>query len=656
FILAAYFFALDITYGFAKSRFAWGALWALGYLIVSVGYVAMIVVRPGISPPRRIAAMITDMTTLSALMYFGREAGSPLYPIYLWITFGNGFRYGNRYLAYSALVSLAGFVAVVAATSYWRGQPHLAGGLIFGLMALPAYIATLIRKLTEATARAEHANQAKSRFLAVMSHELRTPLNAIIGYSEMLEEESEERGLGEIVPDLQKIRSAGKHLLSLINDVLDLSKIEAGRTELFVESFDTGALVKDIATTVRPLLDRNANRLEVHCAADVGTMQSDQTKLRQVLLNLLSNAGKFTERGVIALSVWRVRDADGDWMNFVVRDSGVGMTDEQIGRVFEAFAQADASITRRYGGTGLGLAITRRFCHMMGGEIAVESRPGAGSTFSVRLPAAMALSEPSAGAAGRVTAAADDAPTVLVIDDDPNVLELLRRILGREGYRVATALTGEAGLALARELEPTAITLDVLMPGTDGWTVLGALKADPALAAIPVVMLTMLDDAAMGYAFGASEFLTKPVDRVRLLQVLAQYRDGGRENVLVVEDDVVTRELLVRTLEQDGWSVSAAQDGREGLEAVARVTPRLIVLDLVMPELDGFEFVEALRRNPAWRGIPVVVVTAKVVTDEDRRRLNGSVERIVQKGAQPVEALLEAIRDAVAARTPGMPG
>ena len=346
----------------------------------------------------------------------------------------------------------------------------------------------------------------------------------------MLEEEAEDSGQAGFVPDLQKIRAAGRHLLSLINDILDLSKIEAGKLELFLETFEVRATVTDVATTVAPLVEKNANRLEIRCADDVGRMHADLTRVRQVLLNLLSNACKFTQRGTIGLSAGRERGADGsEWLVFRVQDSGIGMTPEQMAKLFEAFSQADASTSRHYGGTGLGLAITRRFCRMMGGEVSVASVAGQGSTFTVRLPAS--VGDPRSETAATVAAAAPPAPpagpvsgTLLVIDDDPEARALMRRFLGKEGFRIEEAHDGETGIRLARELKPDVITLDVLMPGMDGWAVLGVLKGDPELAGIPVVLATIVDEEHLGFALGASEYLTKPIDRDRLIAVLEKYK------------------------------------------------------------------------------------------------------------------------------------
>ncbi|MGE0130550.1 MAG: response regulator [Blastocatellales bacterium] len=502
-------------------------------------------------------------------------------------------------------------------------------------------------KLAEQEKLATAANQAKSTFLANMSHELRTPLNAVIGYSEMLQEEAEDLGQGEFIPDLRKINAAGRHLLELINSVLDLSKIEAGKMELYLETFEVKNLIADVAAVIEPLIARNTNRLQAGCAPDAGAMRADLTKVRQVLFNLLSNASKFTESGTITLDVAR-RD---DWLIFRVIDNGIGMTPEQMDKLFQPFTQADASTTRQYGGTGLGLTITRKFCEMMGGEISVESEPERGTTFTVKLPAQVGEAKSQAErAASPMIEVSADAPLILVIDDDPAVQELMKRFLNREGFRVASALDGQVGLRLARELRPAAITLDVMMPGMDGWAVLSALKADAVTADLPVIMLTIVDEKNLGYALGAAEYLNKPIDRERLLALLAKYRPDVQTGlVLVVEDDPATRDVLRRLLEKEGWQVTEAENGWVGLERLNAQTPHLILLDLMMPEMDGFAFVEELQKDSLRRAIPVVVITAKDVTVEDRLRLNGYVEKILEKGAYSREELLREVRVLVSA-------
>jgi signal transduction histidine kinase/CheY-like chemotaxis protein len=507
--------------------------------------------------------------------------------------------------------------------------------------------ARLFREIGDKSRQLELADRHKSEFLANMSHELRTPLNAIIGYSEMLQEDAADLGVEQFTDDLKKVNAAGRHLLELINAVLDLSKIEAGKMELYLETFDVAGLVRDIAAVIQPLAGKNANRLEVGCPDQIGTMRADLTKVRQALFNLLSNACKFTERGMISLGV--VREAlDGqDWMVFSVSDTGIGMTPEQLARLFEVFSQADAATTRKYGGTGLGLALSRRLCRMMGGDVTVESESGRGSTFTIRLPASVA--EPVEEATPTVVSTESVLPgvgTVLVIDDEAAVRDLMQRFLTKEGFRVVTAPGGEDGLKLARELRPDAITLDVMMPGMDGWAVLTALKADPDIADIPVIMLTIVDDRNLGYTLGAADYLTKPIDRDRLVTVLKKYRRDLP--VLIVDDDAVLRQLLRRILEPEGYKVVEAENGRVALDRLRGVSPSVILLDLMMPEMDGFEFVTEFRRHEAWRAIPIVVITARDLSRDDHERLNGYVQKILQKGANGRDQLLAEVRELVA--------
>jgi signal transduction histidine kinase/DNA-binding response OmpR family regulator len=501
-------------------------------------------------------------------------------------------------------------------------------------------------ELSMARDEALAANRAKSTFLANMSHELRTPLNAIIGYSEMIQEDSQDAGHGEYTEDLERIVSSGRHLLGLINDVLDLSKIEAGKVELHAEDLDVAELVAGAAETIRPLVAERGNTLEVASGEELGSMHSDATRLRQVLYNLLSNAAKFTSAGTVTLSAQREREAGGDQIVFRVRDTGIGMTPEQMALIFEAFSQAESTTTRDYGGTGLGLAITKRFCEMLGGSVGVESEPGVGSQFEVRLPAIMPseVAEP-VSASSPAGVRSEPTTTVLVIDDEPTARDLLRRTLEREGYAVACAADAEEGLRLAREIRPDLITLDILMPHVDGWSVLTDLKSDAELDSIPVVVVTMTDDQEFSTALGAAEYMSKPVDRKRLAAIVRRLAGSTHEvEVLVVEDDASTRELLARTVAREGFGVVEAGNGIEALARLEESIPSAILLDLVMPEMDGFELLSQLRQDERFRSIPVVVVTAKELTAQERQQLLSSAERVLQKGGYDKETLLDEIR------------
>ncbi|MFC4601277.1 MHYT domain-containing protein [Cohnella hongkongensis] len=523
------------------------------------------------------------------------------------------------------------------------------------LQRLNDHLEELVRERTAQLEKAHdeaiQANRIKSQFLANMSHELRTPLNAIIGYSEMLTEEAMELGEPAFAADLEKISKSGKHLLALINDILDISKIESGKMEVYLEECQLGSMLQDVFSTVQPLVENNGNRLETKW--DEGVMTTDATKLKQILLNLLSNAAKFTRNGTIRVEGLRMEKKGKDGYMIRVADSGIGMTEEQLGKLFQPFTQADSSTTRKYGGTGLGLAITQRFCDMLGGEITVESRPGEGSVFSCWLP--MIQGDSSGQALQRLEAKTkassaaefdgEGQVSILLIDDEPVNLQLMRKYLADEGWTLAFAESGAEGLLLSKKLKPKLICLDILMPSMDGWSVLSELKKDPELREIPVVILSMTNDKQLGYALGASEFLTKPLNRDQLVEMMDKHlTNKTSEPVLVVEDDVTTSEMMAKLLGKEGYTVLTAGNGRLALDKLAEEKPGLILLDLMMPEMDGYQFLAELKKREEWSSIPVVVVTAKSLEAEESMKLNGYVKRVLQKGSFEPTQLLSEVR------------
>ena len=499
-------------------------------------------------------------------------------------------------------------------------------------------------ELEAARDAAESANRAKSVFLANMSHELRTPLSAVIGYSEMMEEELDDLGQTALLGDLGKVKSNARHLLSLINDVLDLSKIEANRMDVFGEKVEVANLVDDVAAAVDALVMKRNNTLIISRAADLGTMNTDVVKLRQCLFNLLSNAAKFAENGRISLGVTRSAESDGDWVEFRVTDTGIGMTPEQVHRLFERFSQADETTTRKFGGTGLGLAITRAFSRLLGGDILVESVYGKGTTFTLRLPADMPEVMPveEAGSPHSERPTSPSKGNILVVDDDAAQRGLMSRFLERQGFTPFTAGDGEAGLDMARRLKPRAILLDVMMPRMDGWAVLSALKADAEIASIPVVMVTFVHDSGLGASLGAADYLTKPVHWEKLKLVMDRFREAEGD-VLIVDDDPDARLRLRSVLQRSGWSTREAADGQEALDQVVHGPPRVILLDLTMPVMDGFGFLIALREKPGCTDIPVVVLTARDLSSDDRRRL-ASADRVFSKGATSLSQITAELR------------
>ncbi len=521
-------------------------------------------------------------------------------------------------------------------------------------------------KVQERTVELEHAmiaandaNQAKSAFLAKMSHELRTPMNAIIGYSEILLEDAEDDDNEDAAADLNKILAAARHLLGLINDVLDLSKIEAGRMDLFIEEQAVEGLVEQVRSTTAPLVAKRANEFQVVFASEVGVIRTDATKLRQILLNLISNAAKFTEQGTVTLKVARDGDGDDGHVHFAVSDTGIGMTPEQCERVFEAFSQADASTASKYGGTGLGLTISRQFARLMGGEISLTSEVGKGTTFTLTLP--IAADGEAAKKAG-ASAVSEDHPVakakaelvsavvrVLLVAEDESLAAGVQAQLANESYDVTHARSRADAFEFARREPPDVILVDVLMESESAESLTSRLKQESSLATIPVVLLTRVEDGSKpGLALGAQDYLSKNEVETALAPILQRnLSDRSNLRVLVAEDDDTIRHMVGRLLSREGWEVVLAPNGRAAMEAMRDTAPALVLLDLMMPELDGFGVLREMRADELLRHVPVVVLTSLDLTGSVRQLLKQQTDRVLQKGSYSKEQLLAEVRDAV---------
>jgi CheY-like chemotaxis protein/anti-sigma regulatory factor (Ser/Thr protein kinase) len=477
-----------------------------------------------------------------------------------------------------------------------------------------------------------------------MSHELRTPMNAIIGFTRLVM-----RRTKDILPtrehdNLGKILTSADHLLNLINDILDLSKIEAGRMEVHSSSFALEPLVDLCLRTVEPLVRSDGLRLTKEIEPGLSPLFTDQDKLKQIVVNLLSNAVKFTDEGTITVTA---RQRHGQ-VAIAVRDSGIGIPADKLELIFEEFRQVDSSTTRRYSGTGLGLSISRHLARLLGGDISVQSSVGLGSSFTVIIPLRYQATRPAMASLTAPSPAppavqADVGRVVMAIDDDPDVVYLLQENLAEAGYRVVGATSGEEGLGKARELRPFAITLDILMPHKDGWQTLHELKADPVTRDIPVIVLSIVDNKDLGYRLGAFDYLLKPFDREAILTALAHI-PSHQGRLLVVDDDPQVIDLVRQLLTGEPYEIVAATDGQEALVAVAEKRPDVILLDLLMPQMDGFGVIDHLQQDPQSRQIPVIVLTAKTLTAAERTTLDQTARAVIQKRGLDRDTLIQELR------------
>ena len=494
---------------------------------------------------------------------------------------------------------------------------------------------------------AEQANKAKSAFLANMSHELRTPMNAIIGYSEILTEDATDNQHQEYIPDLKKINSAGKHLLQLINDILDISKIEAGKMELDIQDINFASLAQEVADTSEALVTKNGNTLKIIKDESIQDITGDSVKIKQILFNLISNAAKFTENGTITLG-YKTHQDDNNFLSIYVQDTGIGIEKDKAAKVFEEFGQADSSTTRKYGGTGLGLSLVKKFSELMGGSIKLESEIGKGSTFTVTIPKNISTSESVAEDVKNNEEIETGKKVILVVDDDKSARDLIKRNLEKEGYIVLTASNGDEAIEIANQKNPHLITLDIMMPKKSGWETLKSLREYIKFKDTPVIMISMLDDDNTAKGLGADDYLKKPVDRNKLIDAITKQKEKMKNNNIMIIDDLKdNRDIVKRHLKDYNFNFSEADNGKDAIEKLQTKPVDGIILDLMMPVMDGFEFLTRIKEYNRLKDIPIIVLTAKDLNSDEVINIEKDVSLIIQKTDLGEKAIKELVNNLV---------
>jgi signal transduction histidine kinase/DNA-binding response OmpR family regulator len=579
---------------------------------------------------------------------------SPWFIWYLAAASGTAFALGKRaayvvgalntiaYLALLAFLDEGPLLIAVTRMLFLFGASSFFINGIANLQRKRLEVRKLAADLAIANEGIQQADRMKSQFLANMSHELRTPMNSIIGFSEILIERLEGKIDPKQVTFLQHIHASGQHLLNIINDILDLSKIEAGKMEIYTESFEVRPVIESVCSVMRGMTRDRVPQFLVEVPPNLPLIETDLAKFKQVLYNLLSNAVKFSPADrPIAITAM---NAPAGKLSISVSDQGIGIDPQHHQVIFEEFRQVDASVRRTFGGTGLGLALVKRFIELQGGTVRVDSAPGRGSTFTFSLPLQSQAAVVSRDALP--AALPQRADSVLVIEDDDHAYDLIASALSSAGYLPIRARHGEEAIKLARASKPLAVTLDVVLPGIDGWEVLKHLKSDDATRDVPVVIISIVDNRDLGLALGADDYFVKPVDRSRLLERVWELTSarGTKPRVLMIDDDASIHAVLGDELTRLGYTVESAFSGDDGVDAANESSPDVIILDLMMPGMSGFDVAGALKDNPATANIPILVLTSKDISDDERRMLHTKVSTFVHKGVSAREHLVREIR------------